>query len=65
MKLYLIGNTIYIANLAKHVTEKDLEIKFDQYGPIDSCTIVKDPITRYVQLPHLSIQLLIDSATSS
>ena len=51
VKISYIGTVVYIANLSKRVIEKDLEEAFEKYGRITNCTIVKDPITRYVPTP--------------
>ena len=38
---------LYIANLSKRVVEKDLEEKFERFGRIRSCVVVRDPISTY------------------
>lgn len=40
------GKTVYVSNLARRVTEKDLERKFRKYGRITDYKIVMDPILR-------------------
>ena len=40
------GKTLYIANLSRRITQRDLEMKFERYGRISSCQIVIDPITK-------------------
>lgn len=43
---FSIGKTLYIASLARRVTEKDLERKFRKFGNIVDYKIVMDPILR-------------------
>jgi RNA recognition motif-containing protein len=45
--MFVLGVSVYVANLSKKLTESDLEDKFSKYGNIVSCKLVKDPITRY------------------
>ena len=59
----VIGTVIYIANLSKHTRDRDLEDKFSEFGKLITCSVVKDPITRYHYLSN--IMLNANSVSSS
>ena len=42
------GTSVYVANLSKRVTDRDLEEAFEKHGKIRKTQVVIDPISRYV-----------------
>ena len=40
--------SVYIANLSKRVKDEDLDDEFRRFGKIRKCSVVIDPISRYV-----------------
>lgn len=44
------GTSVYIANLSKRVKDEDLDDEFRRFGKIRKCSVVIDPISRYVTL---------------